>query len=195
MNKLAPTIVRIINTHARRRKLNVGLIFRGRRAVAEQIIASGHRLVVLSDRFHPLFRIFRRLRQEEGSAADDRVMMIEARLDSLPIALGTLDVLVLSSGLSSKMPPQNSLARLRLLLKPGGLLIWPQPIKQGVRSMVSRLSPFRRGPLGLAKREILCLLAMEAGFNEIGQTVIPKALPPLAITTGRRNSVGDFLSF
>lgn len=193
MNNLAPTIVGLINKHARRRRLTVGVICNGRRAVADQIIASGHRVIVIGDKFHPLLRIHTKMKQQEGDAANSRVAILEAKLDNLPIGLGTLDVLVLSNGLPPRPAPKKWLVRIRSLLKPDGLLIWPQPIQQGARSLLARMVPARRGPLGLAKREVLCRLTMEAGFNEVGQKLILKATPPLAVTTGRRKGTGDFL--
>jgi hypothetical protein len=191
MNRLPEAISRLIGAHAERRKLNIGLIYTGGRAVAEQLIASGHRLVVMSDRFHPMFRVFKKMRKEEGTAADDRVVMVETRLSSLPVGLEALDVLVLSSRLPSQSSPTQALLSLRSLLKPDGLLVWPQPVRGGIRGLFTR-GRVKKGTRGLARREVLCQLAMEAGFYEIGQTVIPKSIPPRVITTGRRRRVGRF---
>ncbi len=193
MNNLAPSIVTLINKHARRHRLTVGLIFTGRRAVAERIIASGHRVIVISDKFHPLLKVYTKMKQQEGDATNSRVLILEAKLDNLPIGLGSLDVLVLSNGLPPELPPKQWLVRLRAMLKPDGLLIWPQPIRRGMRGVLAKMVPVRRGPLGLTRRELLCRLVMEAGFNEVGQRLIQKATPPLAVTTGKRKGTGEFL--
>jgi hypothetical protein len=187
MSKLAFAISTIVRTFAQRRRAKVGLIFNGNRKVAEMVVACGQKTLVLSNRFHPLFKLLKSFRANGDAPSRRTVLMVETRLDALPLALRSLDVLVLSSGLPETAGISEVLATLRGLLKPHGLLVWTHPSAEGAAHKVfSRIIPglSRRGR-GM-RRPDLCRTAMAAGFYEVGQTAVSQTFGNWVVTTGRR---------
>ena len=164
----------------------MGLIYNGNRLVAEHVIMCGHRTLVLSDRFHPLFKLFSSFNQNGGDAKD-RVLMVETRLNALPVAPRSLDVLVLSAGLPPSARALESLVALRTLLRPGGLFVWTHPSQDGVLArFMSGLSVGAKSRNPGMRRADLCRTAMAAGFCEVGQTAVSQPFGDWVVTTGRR---------
>jgi ubiquinone/menaquinone biosynthesis C-methylase UbiE len=114
------------------------------------------------------------------------LLVVEARFGYLPIGDQNLDVLIMSCGLPKGDQPLVTLKRLRRLLKPGGLLVWPHPVTDGLRGQAGRLADlFRRETLSAVCRRQLCAWTMEAGFGEVGQEQIQGLIFPWVVTIGR----------
>jgi hypothetical protein len=179
---LRSVVVSEIGKRARGRRIRTGVFFRGNPSLVEAIASMGHRTVVMGDRFPQLFAL-RQLIRDDGFTP---LTIVETRSGELPIASRGLDVLVLSRGLPNGVDPKETLARFRRILAPGGLLIWPHPIADGVRGVVGKLLvPYRRGMISSSKSHRLCRWLMEAGYREIGLRR-PKGTGPVpwAVTTG-----------
>lgn len=163
------------------RRLNVGLFLRGNIPLANAIVAQHHRTIIMSDRFRPLFHFV-----DHFDKLPENCLAVENTFQSMPLKPNSLDVLVLSRGLPSRMSSIESLRQLGNLLVEGGLLIWPQPITDGRLGKISRaVVPIRPGIKGPMRRHQLCHLAMKAGFREIGQHITRGTGPfPWAVTTG-----------
>jgi len=181
MKALRSDIVNIVKNASRGRPLRVGLFLRSNIGLAVDLSEMPLRTVVVGDHFSPLFRFQRRSPRSAG-----RVATVEARLGALPIAAGSLDVVILSRGMPSPAAPSTTLEELRALLVDGGLLIWPHPITDGGLGSAGRIaSPFRPGVTRALARSELCSLTMAAGFKEVGQIVSRgRGIFPWAVTTG-----------
>ena len=190
MSSLLDTVVKAMPPKGNLRRYRVGVMFNGNPALVDGILALGHRTVVFSEKFRPLYRIHRAYRRIAAETLFDTAMMMEVSLDALPIAPNSLDVLILSNGLVVKNgPPSRVLKNLKRLLKPGGAFIWPERSSDGFWGGLSRMvHPFSRQTLGPIERRHLCRLSMEAGFREIGQIVSTKSTFPWVVTFG---SVGN----
>ncbi len=180
MSRLENTISSIVKAFAERRRIRVGVIYNGNRPVAEHVLLCGQRTLVISDRFHSLFRLFRGFNNGDSH----RVMMVESRLDALPVAPRSLDLLVVSAGLPRSADPRSTLETLRDLIKPGGLFVWTHPSEDGALTRFASGLSGRRGPA--MRQPDLCKMAMAAGFCEIGQTAVSHSLSRWVVTTGRR---------
>ena len=186
MSRLEDTISTIVRTFAERRRIRVGLIYRGNRPVAEHIVLCGQKTLVLGERFHPLYRLLRGF-QTNGGDVLDRVLMVETRLGALPVAPRSLDVLVLSAGLPDTSRAREALVALRGLLTPGGLLVWAHPDGDGaLHRFFSGLTVGTRRRNHAIRRADICRIAMSAGFCEVGQVAVSQPLGSWVITTGRR---------
>jgi hypothetical protein len=182
MSDLDLTVVRLLRSASGGRRLRLCVLCRGNLGLVESVLAEGHPSIVVGDRFRTLFSLHRRL---AGIGARP-ITVIEAELDALPIARWSLDALVLSRGLPSVDRPSATLARLRRLLAPGGVLIWPHPTIDGSRGRLGRvLVPARRGIAAPAARHRLCALTMKAGFCAVGQRSTHGGAVPWVVTTGR----------
>ncbi|MCP4599841.1 MAG: hypothetical protein GY847_04750 [Proteobacteria bacterium] len=182
MSKLAGTIAHLVRSAAGGRRMNMGLLYRGNPEVAEQIAADGHRIVVVGDRFRLLYRVHSRLR----GLSKKSPLIAEVGLDALPIRNHSLDALILSGGLPSGNTPKQMLCVLRGLLKETGLLVWPHPVKDGLSGKIGRIViPYRPRTVSAVLRHELSALAMESGFREVSQVVVPGPFVPWVVTTGR----------
>lgn len=181
MSDLTPTVVRLLRERAGGRRLKLGALCRGNLSLVEAVLAEGHRSVVVGDRFKTLFALQRRL----DSIGSRPIAIVEAELDALPMTRWSLDALVLSRGLPAGGPAVETLVRLRQLLAPGGLLIWPHPTVDGTRGRFGRvLIPARPGIASPARRHDLCAWTMEAGFRGVGQLAAQGGPVPWVVTTG-----------
>jgi hypothetical protein len=169
------------------RRYRVGVLFNGNPDLVAGILALGHRSIVFSDRFRALYRVHRAYRKVAADTLFDTAMMIEVSLDALPIAPSSLDVLIVSNGLTFKRStPEALLEKLESLIKPGGSFIWPERINDGFFGGVSKVAhTFSTRALGPIARRHLCRLSMAAGFREIGQIVTTNHLFPWVVTVGK----------
>lgn len=181
MSDLAPTVVRALRERAGGRRLKLCVLCRGNLSLAEAVLAEGHRSVVVGDRFKTLFALQQRL-EDIGQRP---IAIVEAELGALPVARFSLDALVLSRGLPAGGSAVETLTRLRQLLAPGGLLIWPHPTVEGTRGKLGRvLIPVRSGIAAPAHRHELTAWTMEAGFRCVGQLAAEGSPAPWVVTTG-----------
>ena len=169
------------------RRAVVGISFSGHGETLERLLLEPHRFVVFGEKFHPMFRVQRRAARNAGGNLRDDIVFLEGRFSNLPLAPGHLDALILLGGLPrTAKDPLLSLMQLRTLLKPGGLLIWPQVLGEGFFGRLARLRyAEKNGAVGTPERTTLCRLAMEAGFLDIGQTPLKTRAVPWAVTYGR----------
>jgi hypothetical protein len=187
MSDLDATVTRLLRSTAGGRRLKLGVLCRGDLALVESVIAEGHPTVVLGDRFRRLFALSRRL-DRIGSRS---VVVVEAFCDELPVAQRSLDALVLSGGLPGGASPAHTLARLRGLLAPGGLLVWPHPTTEGTQGRLGRvLVPARRGVAAPARRHRLCAWVMEAGYRAVRQQPTSGGPVPWVVTSGTAGRLG-----
>ena len=195
MKALARCVLEAIRARVRDRRLVVGVLCRSSLPLVEAIAAEGHRAIVVSDRFCTLLALQRRL----ALAAGGPTLLVEAPFDALPLAPASLDALVLAHGLPRQVrppddgdpadagdPPQVArLRRLKTLLRPGGLLVWPHPVSEGRAGRVGRvLVPVRPAITRASRRHELTAWTMRAGFGEVGQRLARRRLTPWAVTTG-----------
>jgi hypothetical protein len=187
MSRLVESVIRAMPPKGNLRRYRVGILFNGNPGLVEQILGLGHRTVVFSNRFHPLYRVYRAYRKVAAASLFDTVMLVETSLDAVPIAPASLDVLLLSNGLTGHgLSSVAVLSDLKRLIKPEGSLIWPERSSDGFWGKVSTATrPFSRRSRGLVPRRDLCRLTMAAGFKDIGQIVIPKKVLPWVVTFGR----------
>lgn len=183
-HSLADIIAGLIGTESGARP-RVGLLFQTRADVAEKVAATGHSTLIVGDRFGQLYRVYRRARRMERS----KTAILEARLDSLPLKNECLDALVVLCRVPAESAVKRELPRFRRLLGENGLLIWPHPMTDGIiAKTVDALSPFGTKIFGRVSRPRLCAMAMESGFKDVGQVVVPAAVKPWVITTARAAS-------
>ncbi|MBW2276306.1 MAG: hypothetical protein JRF63_02375 [Deltaproteobacteria bacterium] len=181
MSDLPSTVIRLLRSSAGGRWLKICVICRGNLGLVESVLAEGHPTVVVGDRFRTLYSLHRRL----GGIGPRPIVVIEAELDALPLKAWSLDALVLSRGLPSGDRAAETLTRLRRLLAPGGLLIWPHPISDGTRGRLGRvLVPARRGVAPPSERHRLCASVMQAGFRAVRQQTTQGGPAPWVVTTG-----------
>ncbi len=181
MSNVAETICRFVPSAQENRRLTVGVLLQNNSTIPQRIVASGHRVVVIGDRFRILYSAYKQTRKADPPAP----LMVEALFNAVPIRPGSLDVLILSRGLPMATLPQDTLIGLRALLKDGGLFVWPHPVSNGIGGKIGRaLIPFRPGTFHAIPRDRLCTLAMESGFAEIGQVPVARKIIPWVITTG-----------
>jgi hypothetical protein len=181
MSNLDAVVIRRLRSTAGGRRLKLGVLCRSDLDLVEAVAAEGHPTLVLGDRFRRLFALSRRL-DRIGSQPS---LIVEALFDALPVAQRSLDALVLSGGLPRGASPTETLARLRGLLAPGGLLIWPHPTTDGTRGRLGRvLVPARRGIAPPARRHRLCAWVMEAGYGAVRQQPATGGPVPWVVTSG-----------
>jgi hypothetical protein len=181
MSDVDATVIGLLRLSAAGRRLRLGVLSRGNIGLVAALAAEGHRTMVIGDRFRKLFAVHRRL-EDIGLR---HVLVVEASLDALPVALRGLHALVLANGLPGGAAPAQTLARLRLLLAPGGLLIWPHPVIDGVRGRLGKaMAPARLGTAPPAARHRLCAWAMAAGYRAISQRATSRGPLPWVVTTG-----------
>ena len=141
--------------------------------------------MVFSDQFRPLFKILRTFRKS-GVRHFDTTLLIETALDALPIADRSLDVLVLSNGLMCRgTTPPVCLENLKRLLKPDGIIIWPERTSDGFWGKLSKIRHPLSRFLGPLPRRSLSRFSMAAGLKEIGQIVVTNRAEPWAVTFGK----------
>jgi hypothetical protein len=171
------------------RRARVGVAFESGAALLERLLMEPHFFTVFGDRFHPMFRVMTKGLRIRG-ASSDHVVFLENRFQAVPLLPRSLDALILLGGLPQCAPsPLLSLVQLRGLLRPGGLLIWPQPVGEGFFNRLARLRyPGKKGRLGAPRRTQLCRLTMEAGFVDIGQRPVNKRTVPWTVTVARAGS-------
>ena len=164
------------------RRLTIGVFYRGAPAIADALVADGHRGLLVGDRFGRLYRAYRRLAMKQRPA----FLAVEARFEDLPIGPRLLDAFVISPSLPRGHPPVVTLTMLRKALKPGGLLLWPHQITNGFRGRLGcALVPGRWSTASATKRQQLCAWAMEAGFGEVSQVMLQGTVALRVLTTGR----------
>lgn len=186
MNSLLDSVVKAMPPKGSLRRYRVGILFNGNPGLVEGLLSLGHRTVVFSDNFHPLYRIYRSFRKVAEPAIFDTAIILEASLDALPIAPGSLDVLIISGGLGHKRETATQrLVHLKHLIKPGGVLIWPERSSDGFWGKLSRSVPRTGRRLGPIPRRYLCRFSMAAGFTEVGQILVPKKTLPWVVTFGK----------
>jgi len=181
MTDLEATVIRLLRTAAGGRWLKLCVICRGNLGLAESVLAEGHPTIVVGDRFKTLFKLHSRLR----GIGPRPILVVEAELDELPLKAWSLDAVVLSRGLPSGDGAPETLTRLRRLLAPGGLLVWPHPTSDGTRGRLGRvLVPARRGVAPPWERHQLCAALMRAGFRAVRQQTAQGGPAPWVVTTG-----------
>lgn len=187
MSDLHATVTGLLRSAAGGRRLRLGVLCRGDLALVEALIAEGHPTLVLGDRFRRLFALHRRL----DRIGFRSVVVVEALLDDLPVAPRSLDALVLAGGLPGGDGPAHTLTRLRGLLAPGGLLIWPHPTTEGARGRLGRvLVPARRGVAAPDRRHRLCAWVMQAGYGAVRQHPASGGAVPWVVTSGTAGRLG-----
>ena len=174
---LAQTILSHVDAIAGARTLRVGVVIHKGSASAVALLGTRHRVAVFGDRFLTLFRIWRRQR--------DAGLIVEARLEALPVAPGVFDVLVVARRLPKGLTPRDALLAFRKLVKPGGRVLWVHPYRTG---LLQRLG---RGRSRATGRSELCRVSMECGLARVGQRMVKEQRRHLALTFGTVRS-GNF---
>jgi hypothetical protein len=190
MNSQAAVIANILRNAFPNGRAKVGLFFQADADVLERLLLEPHMTLVLGESFHPLNRSRLKAARNNGGRLRDNVLFLETRFTKLPISAHSFDALVLLGGLPQcAKTPSASLTYLRSLLTPKGLLVWPQPLDEGLFAGPARLRyPTTRERIGATKRTMLTRLAMEAGFIEIGQKAVQHNLIQRIITVGRASN-------
>ena len=168
------------------RRYRVGVLYNGNPHLVDAIMGLGHRTVVFSDRFRPLFKLLK-VHQKGKGRLFDTTLLLETSLNALPIADKSLDVLILSNGLVCRgaAPPAEYLEGLKRLIRPEGTIIWPERISDGFLGKLSKVRhPFSRA-IGPLPRRHLCRISMAAGFREIGQIMVNNQVEPWIVTFGK----------
>ena len=123
MNSLVNAVKKAMPPKGNLRRYRVGILYNGNPKLVDAVLALGHRTVVFSDQFRPLYKMLKHYRRRGGQVFDT-TLMAEASLDALPIAEKSLDVLILSNGLMCRgTAPAARLSALKRLIKPGGYLL------------------------------------------------------------------------
>ena len=168
------------------RRARVGAAFQAHPEALEALLLEPHYFSVFGEKFHPMFRMMNRAGMENGHPKEN-ILFLETRFDALPLQPRSLDALVLLGGLPRcAASPTESLVRLRELLVPGGLLIWPQPTREGFFGHVGAIRrPKRSFALGAVMRPRLTHLTMAAGFRDIAQMPLSRSAFPWTVTVAR----------
>jgi len=176
------TILPLLKNHETGRRLRLGIFYRGNRKLTEAIIAQKHKILLMSDNFRMLHKLY----SNTHHTFESSVVAIETRFDALPVAPGSLDVFMLSKNLPKTKDPVSVLRHLKLLLKPGGVLLWPHPrTDTALGNMRPRMVPSWMSKNITAARHDICAWLMAAGYAEIEQHSPKKqGLFPWVITTG-----------
>jgi hypothetical protein len=182
MSSVNQQIVALLRRKARGQGLIVGVFHRGASGLVQAVADDGHRVLIVSDRFGPLLSAYQRV----GGGTRPNLLFVEARWQAFPLRQRSLDALVLSCGLPRGNSALDTLIELRQLIRPGGLLVWPHPLADGVSGWFGRLvAPLRWRTLSPFRREVLCARTMEAGFADVEQELPSRQLLPWAVTSGR----------
>jgi hypothetical protein len=181
MTKIGDVVVDIIRSTAKNRKLRIGILLQGDERIAERIVADGHQIVLIGEKFPLLYRVYKRL----SSPQVQKPLIVEANFTDLPIGKGTLDAIVLLRGLPKNGPPKQALLTFRSLLRQSGIFIWPQPITEGFGGKVGQMiAVSRTGTMGALPRVQLTSLVMGSGFKDVGQVLLTGKFIPWVVTTG-----------
>ena len=131
--------------------------------VAKAVSGQGYRLVVVGNRFKPLFR-FHMQKQPYNP-----VVAVEAMYRELPLLPDAFDAIVVARPMPKGSDVGRELLRLQRFLKTEGMLMWVHPQYRGMLGRVRRAfsSKWFRMP-----RHVLCQTAMAHGFSEVGQEVV-----------------------
>jgi hypothetical protein len=186
MNQI--TLIRdLLRNGFKDRRAEVGVSFIAHSEVLELLLLEPHRFTVFGENFHAMFRVMTRCKRNSGGALRDDILFLETRFLNLPLRPGSLDAVILLGGLPRfASDPAASLVAVRALLKPGGLMIWPQASNKGFFGWAAKLRHAeKKGFFGAPDRTLLCQSAMEAGFMEIGQTPLKTRAVPWVVTFGR----------
>lgn len=169
------------------RRAEVGVAFSAHSEVLEQLLLEPHRFTVFGEKFHPLFRCMTRCARNSGGRNREDVLFVETRFDRLPLRPASLDAVVLLGGLPRlAADPLAGLEVARSLLKPGGLVIWPEVVGEGFFGRLATLGySGKKGGMGAPSRTLICRTFMEAGFKEICQTPVKTRAIPWIVTVGR----------
>ena len=187
MNNLINAVKKAMPPKGNLRRYRVGILYNGNPKLVEALLALGHRTVIFSEQFRPLYKISRAFQKTNRSQLFDTTVMIESSLDAIPIRHESLDVLILSNGVICRgMPPRQRLSGLQRLVKPGGVIIWPERISDGVLGKLAKMRyPLSTRVLGPLPRRRICSLSMAAGLRDIGQIVVRERAIPFAVTFGK----------
>ncbi|MBN2526413.1 MAG: hypothetical protein JXR76_08465 [Deltaproteobacteria bacterium] len=160
---IGSTVLHLIEGAVGKQRANVCVLISRDTRVAREVAKMGHRLVVVGDRFKPLFRFQSRNHRYNPALA------VEARYRELPLSPEAFDVLVVARPMPKDSDVARELERLRLFLKPEGMLMWIHPVYRGVFGRVHRTFASRAHRM---ERHVLCRIAMEEGFHLVGQEVV-----------------------
>lgn len=127
------------------------------------IANAGHRLVVVGDRFKPLFR-FANMNQQYNPA-----VTVEAQYRALPLQPRSFDAVIVARSMPKGTDLAKELEHLKQYVKPEGLLFWFHPLFEGILGKTRRL--FSPKHLRI-ERHVLCRSAMKQGFLQIGQVLV-----------------------
>ncbi len=158
----------------------VGIAFKSGSASLARLMLEPHSFVVFGEAFHSMFRVKKKCIIDNGGTLRNDIAFLETKFSSLPIAKHSFEALVLQGGLPKCGKSHlDSLKILRDLIKPGGVLLWPQPVDDGLLGFFAKVFyPNKKSNLGAVKRYQLCKLLMEAGFSEVGQIpTVGKTIP------------------
>jgi hypothetical protein len=131
--------------------------------VARAVAGLGHRVIVAGDRFKPLFRFTQRKQPYNP------VLAVETEFRALPLYPESFDVIIVTRPLPGGSDLGRELQRLRQFLKSGGTLMWIHPVFKGLAGRLHRAFSPR---LHRMERHVLCRIAMEQGFRQIGQELV-----------------------
>jgi SAM-dependent methyltransferase len=188
MIEVEKTVAAMVRARCRANPARIALVIRRTSGLCRELMAAGHQVLVLSDRFFALRRTARLVAKEAG----DVPVFVEVQLERLPIAPGTLDFVIVEHGLPRRPDVYGLVSELRILLNPGGWLIAPHPCSEGLRGAVERFSslplPGRRAP---TRRHKLSGLLMRAGFSDIVQEPVIRHLRSWTVTAGRAGKFFD----
>ncbi|MDD5307502.1 MAG: hypothetical protein PHU25_09305 [Deltaproteobacteria bacterium] len=175
-------VISLLRAQARGRRVTVAVFCRGNPALVARVAAEGHPTLVVGDRFGPLHAAFGLVPREPG----DGLVFAEARLDALPVAPGSVDVVILSMGLPSRVAPASAISLFMDLVKPGGLVVWPHPASDTARGRLgTMLVPWRPGMARAVPRHEQSALAMRCGLSNVAQIAAARPFFPWVITWGR----------
>lgn len=188
MIEVDKTVAAMVRTRCPANAARIALVVRRTSGLCRELMAAGHQVLVLSDRFFALRRTARLAGRDAGAVP----VLLEVQLERLPIGPGTLDFVIVEHGLPRRPDAYVLIHELRTLLNPGGWLIAPHPCSEGLRGAVERLSSLpllrRRAP---TKRHKLSGLLMRAGFSDIVQESVMPHLRSWTVTAGRAGKFFD----
>ncbi len=187
MSNQTAVIVNLIRDAFPKTRAKVGIFFQSDADVLEQLLLEPHAIAVFGESFHPLNRARRKAERNNGGKLRENLLFAETDFIASPVAARSLDALILLGGLPQcDKTPLSTLMYLRSVLGPQGLIIWPQPLEEGILAALASLKyPSSGRRLGATSRTALTRLMMGAGFVEIGQVAAQRKPIVWTVTFGR----------
>ncbi|MBN2344615.1 MAG: hypothetical protein JXX29_13195 [Deltaproteobacteria bacterium] len=163
MNRMIDATLHALNACTKGKRAKVCILMSREFRLAKEVAKAGHRLVLVGDKFRPLYR-FATENQPYNPA-----LTIEARYHELPLDTEAFDVLIVARPMPRGSDIGAELARLKTHIKSQGTIMWYHPVYKGLLGRIRRAFAHKWYRL---ERHVLCKTAMENGFQQIGQTLV-----------------------